>query len=129
MGLDMQLNGEKYHWSYGDKKPPEVDGFRVKETILELGYWRKHPNLHGFIVNTFANGVDECQRIDLGPDQIRKIIQATIENNLPETTGFFFGVSTKDRDEETIIILRRSLEWLETSEPDVSRSIFYKASW
>jgi hypothetical protein len=23
----------------------------------DLGYWRKHPNLHGYIINTFAEGV------------------------------------------------------------------------
>jgi hypothetical protein len=27
----------------------------------EVGYWRKHPDLHGYIVETFADGVDACQ--------------------------------------------------------------------
>jgi len=59
MGLDMFLHGEKYFWGHNGKRPKE-DGFEVKEHILELGYWRKHPNLHGYIVQTFADGKDEC---------------------------------------------------------------------
>ena len=48
MGLDMYLDGEKYLWT--DHLNPEnnlrEDGYRVKARTVELGYWRKHPNLH-----------------------------------------------------------------------------------
>src|ERR1017187_8740373 len=49
---------------------------------------------HGYIVQTFADGLDECQNIDLGvPDRIRTIIAAVKARELPDTTGFFFRVS------------------------------------
>ena len=50
--------------------------------VLSLGYWRKHPDLHGFIVKTFANGKDECQRIDLTGEDLIKIIEAVKSNTL-----------------------------------------------
>ena len=61
MGLDMYLEGRKSRY---DKQETE-DGFPLQTKVLELGYWRKHPNLHGYIVQEFADGVDECQRGDL----------------------------------------------------------------
>jgi len=42
--------------------------------IYELVYWRKHPDLHGFIVTTFADGVDNCQQIWLSDNDIETII-------------------------------------------------------
>src|SRR4051812_6140992 len=95
MGLDMYLRGEKFFWT--DWETPSnnriEDGFRVTSLQIELGYWRKHPNLHGYIVNTFAGGVDECQNITLDAEALNKIILACKVAGLPHTTGFFFGES------------------------------------
>ena len=63
MGLDMYLKGNKFYWT--NWREPEKnlteEGFKLTEKTLELGYWRKHPNLHGYIVKTFAEGVDELR--------------------------------------------------------------------
>jgi hypothetical protein len=138
MGLDMFLEGRKWRWSNfrEPEQNPMEDGFQVKETVLELGYWRKHPNLHGYIVRTFAGGVDECQSIQLTSEAIDRIIDAVEKNKLPETSGFFFGHSDgpgdkfydgqKSRDLE---ILNAAKQWLNTEEPEVLRSITYQASW
>ena len=68
MGLDMYLTGEKFVMATGLQE----DGFPLRSKTLELGYWRKHPNLHGYIVQTFVGGKDECQEIYLGaPERIR----------------------------------------------------------
>jgi len=127
MGLDMYLTGEKFVMSL----KLQEDGFRLRSKTLELGYWRKHPNLHGYIVQTFAGGKDECQEIALGVLQLRAIIAAVKAQELPDTNGFFFGVSdsSQERMEEDIAIFEKSLAWLETSEPGVVRFIKYRASW
>jgi hypothetical protein len=131
MGLDMFLNGEKFIW--GDfKNPannPTEDGFPVKSRKLELGYWREHPNLHGFIVNEFAGGKDDCSEIYLDADKIKRIMEAVRDEFLPHTEGFFFGVSDGSEKEETLQIFAKALEWLETKEEGISRSVFYQASW
>lgn len=124
----MYLRGRKFFWSFEGKRP-KVDGIEVAEVILDLGYWRKHPNLHGYIVQTFAGGEDECQEIDLQADQLQQIIGAIKNKELPETEGFFFGKSDGSEDEESIATLEKAKKWLDTKDKAASRSVFYRASW
>jgi len=140
MGLDMYLTGEKYladNYENPEKNIME-DGFRVKAKRLELGYWRKHPNLHGYIVEHFASGVDKCQEIYLTAIDLNRIIKAVKEKKLPLTTGFFFGKS-QESDEEMnndLKILEAALSWVldrpedneKTSIPE-TRLVIYQASW
>jgi hypothetical protein len=128
MGLDMYLEGRKHRWN---SQSELVDGFPVKSLVLEMGYWRKHPNLHGFIVREFAGGEDHCQPIDLSQDDIVKIIAAVKERRLPHTSGFFFGASREDDDEVEydLSIFTRALLWLQNEEKDGYNSVVYQASW
>ena len=125
MGLDMYLTGETYY-----PRDERKRGGRIGET-WDLGVWRKHPNLHGFIVGQFAEGRDECQPIELTAGNIRRILEAIATKHLPRTTGFFFGASDDgpERLAEDLRIFREALDWLETEEPGVWRSVFYQASW
>jgi hypothetical protein len=129
MGLDMYLTGEKFFTTTSSDLQEE--GFRLRTKTLELGYWRKHPNLHGYIVQTVAGGKDECQDIELGMEDICTIITAIKARKLPDTTGFFFGESdsSRERRAEDISIFEKALAWLETKEPGVFRSVIYRASW
>lgn len=138
MGLDMYLKGEKFFWTdwENDANNQKEDGYKLTEKFLELGYWRKHPNLHGFIVNTFANGNDNCEKIRLEVEDLQKIIEAIESKALPETSGFFFGKSyygDKEEDDkldrDTTEILKKAIEWASSKEPRVIRSVFYRASW
>ena len=65
MGLDMTLRGHHYNTAYKDDVPrPKLDDkYDIESMDVDLGYWRKHADLHGYIVKTFAKGVDECQKI------------------------------------------------------------------
>lgn len=133
MGLDMYLYGEKSDWSLERQKE---DDFPLASKTLEIAYWRKHPNLHGYIVEEFAEGKDECQRIELGPDEIRVIIQAIKDNKLPHTSGFFFGESPKmnspnydAQKKGDIEVFEKALAWIETQTKNEFRSIYYQASW
>ena len=133
MGLDMYLKGEKFFWP--DWKNPEnnrvEDGLKVSKLEVELGYWRKHPNLHGYIVKTFADGKDECQVIDLSIDNLEQIIKTVQNKELPHTTGFFFGASLGSDEEtkEDVEIFTKAIEWAKVNEKGVSRTVLYKASW
>lgn len=139
MGLDMYLRGRKFFWTNWEKPGDNrtEDGFKVTLLEIELGYWRKHPNLHGYIVNTFAGGVDECQEIDLEVEQLKTIILAVKVGGLPNTTGFFFGRSPTIDDKAMfneqiatdVEVLQEALKWLETPEKGISRSVIYRASW
>jgi hypothetical protein len=122
MGLDMYLTGDIYFTKRRRR------GQRKAE-LYDLGYWRKHPNLHGFIVRTFADGEDDCQRIHLSVDDLRKIIAAVKARELPETTGFFFGESDGTEWREDVRIFTNAVDWLETEQPNQWRSVYYQASW
>jgi hypothetical protein len=104
MGLDMYLS---------------YDG-------VEVGYWRKHPNLHGFIVNTFADGMDECQEIVLNLEAVDTILNAIIKDDLPTTTGFFFGTSHPEDKQPSINIFLEAKRLLKI---DASKELIYQASW
>lgn len=94
MGLDMYLTGDSFNNSYGEHKRPQHDGFDIRATRLDMGYWRKHRMLHGYIVQNFANGEDDCRPIDLGEEELLQIETALLkwaDNSaaLPKTEGFF----------------------------------------
>lgn len=135
MGLDMSLYGEKLAMTFGDNKEM-VDGFPLHKTVVELAYWRKHPNLHGFIVEEFADGEDECQQIDLSIDDLKKIILAVKNDELPFTEGFFFGRSPQKGEpeyEETkqhdIQVFEKAIEWAEGQTENEWRNVCYRSSW
>lgn len=123
MGLDMYLTGERDIHQRSSTRHP------LKGEQYELGYWRKHPNLHGYIVQTFANGEDHCQEIELDEAALRRIIKAVKANQLPYTSGFFFGVSDGSEKDGDLIILADALEWLTTADAEAWRSVSYRASW
>ncbi len=134
MGLDMYLLGEEHRSTFDARKNKKGE-FPISFITYELGYWRKHPNLHGYIVQTFADGVDECQRIPLNEEALQKTLKAVEEDQLPDTTGFFFGHSTPDRKAETVEILKGAIEWLRKT-PELQdpkdwrwREVYYRASW
>lgn len=133
MGLDMYLEGRKYiyeDWRDSSKNEME-EGFRVSGKTYDLGYWRKHPNLHGYIVKTFANGVDECQDIELDQENLTWLIAAIRSGDLPHTQGFFFGASRMDQEEmeNDLSVFTRALLWLQAREDGTTRSVVYRASW
>ena len=100
MGLDMYLRGSQYnseHSHKGDIKRPMLENkYNIVDYNIEFGYWRKHPDLHGYIVNEFAKGEDNCQEIYLTENDIDKIIIAIRDDKLlKDHSGFFFGNSTE----------------------------------
>jgi hypothetical protein len=148
MGLDMYLQGRLYHHGmkydskgkYTERKREQVDGYEKTTTEIELAYWRKHPNLHGYIVKTFNNGEDDCTPIDLSPDNLDQIASAIEKNELPETTGFFFGESSwhEEEKEKNVEIFRKASKWLRSKWDGENKysnkqkdwvSVQYLASW
>lgn len=88
MGLDM--------YAYRTDTPiPAVD-FKPEEGDFDIAYWRKHPNLHGWMEQLYRSKGGRAEdfncttvRIDAADlDALEKTID---ENGLPDTTGFFFG--------------------------------------
>jgi len=143
MGLDMYLSGSHFNATLIKKKdgsyeevdrPLLEDKYPIESHDILLGYWRKHPDLHGMIVETFADGVDECQKIPLSKDRLRLIIDAVKSDKLvKDHNGFFFGNSTEngsyseESKAETVESFELAMEFLEDDEQ--WRDVWYRASW
>ena len=147
MGLDMRLYKRMYtrNWSHTVKRKEVtvkmddvvVKGFNNPSYVVqEVAYWRKFNALHGYIVNNFANGVDNCQDIYLGIDDIKQILSALKdkENPIEPTEGFLFGSQERDewydKDVENAIeVFESVLEELESEFGSEHFDYLYTASW
>jgi hypothetical protein len=154
MGLDMYLSGRKFLQGYRMPKLREEDGFEVEEIVVKLGYWRKHPDLHGYIVQHFGplprdvdgrevedgERLDDCSDINLDMANLQQIIEAVKNDELPTTQGFFFGTSHKLEDiqlyqqqkDEDLEMLGHAVAWLSLLDANADycwRSVVYRASW
>jgi hypothetical protein len=128
MGLDMYLTARKFYFSHRGKRMIE-DGLEVESKELAVGYWRKHHDLHGYIVEEFADGVDDCQDIGLDPDQIKNILNAITNDLLPYDDKSLADETIDEIKKRDVAMLNKALTWLETPEDGVWKSIIYRASW
>ena len=94
MGLDQYANARR-----GEATKDE-DGYTVYEDSMELSYWRKHPNLQGWMEELYhekgGDGEFNCVDLELTLDDLEALEQSLDESALPETVGFFFGTDSGD---------------------------------
>lgn len=109
MGLDM------FAFTTADTPASPVD-FK-DESQEQLHYWRKHPNLHGWMENLYrekggANADFNCDKLLLTADDLDRLEADIRAKRLPETSGFFFGQtdgSEIDDDLEFIAKARKAI--------------------
>ena len=121
MGLDM----------YAYVATKENSGW---DNHREIAYWRKHPNLHGWMrhrwesktnnleanTNTF-NGIE----LLLTREDIDDLEQHVLDSTLPSTAGFFFGNNADDHYKE------QDLEFIKQARYELfmGLKVFYNSSW
>jgi len=101
----------------------------------ELAYWRKHPNLQGWMErlweskgrpNAHEDSDDfNCVPVELTKEDLDSLEQSLETNSLPETTGFFFGDNSdnvyRQQDVEFIQAARYAL--------DEGNTVVYDSWW
>jgi len=113
MGLDQ----------FAKKVKREYNSETLTETIVktEIAYWRKHNALEGYMselyyAKTEDEGVFNCKILTLDYKDLDNLEQVIINNDLPQTEGFFFGDCSKHDEEykqmdlEFIAKARKSLD-------------------
>ena len=96
----------------------------------EIAYWRKHPNLHGWMERLAErkkleydsfNGVE----MELTAEDLDELERAVTHKQLPATTGFFFG---NDADE---IYYESDLAFVKAARAELffGLKVFYNSSW
>ena len=127
MGLDMYA----YSLPKDDDRPCvdfDLDDIGDEER-RRLHYWRKHPNLHGWMAGRYyeKGGSDDdfnVNTVELTAADINALERAILGNTLPQTTGFFFGETTGEEREDDLEFIRKARE-----EFAKGRTIAYYAWW
>ena len=101
----------------------------VQEPI-EIAYWRKHPNLQGWMEQLFAEKGGRCDtfngvEVELTWEDIDRLEHDILAGQLPPTQGFFFG---SDSDE---YYREQDLEFCRRAKAELfmGLKVFYNSSW
>ena len=99
----------------------------------EIAYWRKHPNLHGWMeqlwrsrntdpaVDPMFNGVE----LELTWEDLELLEEDIKNGRLPHTVGFFFGDNSDDYYQS------QDLEFVKQARAEIfsGLKVFYNSSW
>jgi hypothetical protein len=142
MGLDMYAyvasrKGQQSDFDETSAFDATTNEF-VSETVtkpVELAYWRKHPNLHGWMEQLWEskgrpresvgwpifNGIE----LELTWDDLDNLEHAIRHGKLPDTDGFFFGKPSDNHYYE------QDLEFVNNAKAEVflGLKVFYNSSW
>jgi len=139
MGLDMyaysanKAGAQTEYWENSYIFDGEVVSTCTKPK--EIMYWRKHPNLHGWLENLWErkgrpgaerdsdtfNGIE----LELTWEDLMELEYDIAHKALPSTTGFFFG---DDSDE---YYKAQDLEFVKQAKADLflGLKVYYNSSW
>ena len=94
MGLDQYAVGRR------GEKLTDAEGYEYYNDNIELAYWRKHPNLQGFMQELYyekgGEGEFNCVDVELTLEDLDSLEATLDEEALPETAGFFFGANSDE---------------------------------
>ena len=95
----------------------------------EIAYWRKHPNLHGWMEQLWrergGTGDFNGDELELTAEDLDNLEYDVQNNRLPPTSGFFFGEGADDyykKDDLKFIQEARAEMFL-------GLKVFYNSSW
>ena len=121
MGLDM------YAFSTSENID-DVD-FDQPKDARNLFYWRKHPDLHGWMAALYREKGGQDPDFNLSPlrldsDDLDALERAVNNDNLPHTVGFFFGESRPEDKLRTLVFIACAREVIR-----LGKRVFYHAWW
>ena len=137
MGLDMyayvaQKEGQQNEYYEGAEFDPESKDYVNKKVSKprELAYWRKHPNLHGWMEKLAErknlkydsfNGIE----LELTWEDLDELERTVTHKQLPSTSGFFFGNDADEHYYESDLAFIRNAK----AELFLGLKVFYNSSW
>lgn len=145
MGLDMyayvaakaNAQADYYEAEYGKD-------ITLKGTVpepREIAYWRKHPNLHGWMEQLWIRKVNAAGdvivedgdgfgtfngiELELTREDLDELEVAVNKGLLPSTSGFFFGNNADEHYKE------QDLNFIKQARADLfcGLKVFYNSSW
>jgi len=131
MGLDMyayvatKAGAQQEYW---DQYEVETEQ-RTVSRPREIAYWRKHPNLHGWMQQLWESkgntGGFNGDELELTWEDLDALEQAVVQAQLPTTGGFFFG------DPSDSYYREQDLEFIKNARAELfsGLKVFYNSSW
>ena len=127
MGLDQYARSvdSKYVTSPVDFDTSEIP----PDENREIHYWRKHPNLQGWMERLYRqkggnDDVFNCVPVALDLADLDALEKDVVANALPETTGFFFGQSTEEDRIDDLKFIQKA-----RTELALGRAVYYYSWW
>lgn len=127
MGLDMFAKTTKVPID----ADVDFDLNALEGKVQELYYWRKHPNLHGWMKALYQEkgGTDpdfDVRGVKLNEQDLDRLEMDIRAGQLPETRGFFFGESSGDDEEK-----EDDLRFVDEARKAIKdgQTVFYYAWW
>jgi len=125
---DEFYEGAEWDEAHKEHRNPNVNRPR------EIAYWRKHPNLHGWMARLWlARENNELREVDnfngieleLTAEDLDNLELAVKNKQLPSTSGFFFGNEADDYYRES------DLKFIQMSRAEMflGLKVFYNSSW
>jgi hypothetical protein len=140
MGLDqyayVTAKAGAYDEYYEDEnyEKAEDDPTKLVKPI-ELAYWRKHPNLQGWMERLWLEknpGADEETdyvfngvQLELTWEDLDRLEADVKSGNLPKTKGFFFGDDSDDHYKQDDLYFIQKAK----AEVFLGLKVFYNSSW
>lgn len=129
MGLDM--------WAFAVPKdlvkhaPTDVEfGDDTEKAQEGLANWRKHHDLHGWMKNLYNEKGGKaqsfnCVTVQLEEKDLNRLEEDVKSNQLPQTTGFFFGNNPPNDD-----TIEEDLEFVQKAREAIKEGkVVYYYSW
>ncbi len=121
MGLDM------YAMITTEALPAPVD-FKAKNA-QELHYWRKHPNLHGWMRELYQAKGGKSESFNLVPvalslEDLDRLEDAIRNGSLPQTAGFFFGETDGTESQDDLAFIAKAREAIAAG-----YTVYYDSWW
>ena len=124
MGLDM------YAFSTKAKLNKEVDFNTTNFQPEEVHYWRKHPNLHGWMHSLYeSKGGDKHSDFNgdcvvLTESDLDELEDDIKDGSLPDTSGFFFGQTNGDEVQDDLDFVSKAREAITDG-----KTVYYTSWW
>lgn len=97
----------------------------------EICYWRKHHDLHGwmhrlYITKGGKSSEFNCNTLRLTMQDLVALESAIVTNQLPQTTGFFFGDNPPDEESKQydLEFVKKAREYIKDG-----YAVFYDSWW
>jgi hypothetical protein len=146
MGLDQYAFAVLPHknntptsiWWETEQGRVEQEEMKAKgiSAMTEIAYWRKHPNLQGWMEYLWRSKMEEqgatkdgwddfnCVPVQVTYEDLLSLREDVLDDNLPDTDGFFFGQSYPEDKDDDLAFIEKALEAI-----GQDMQIYYSSWW